>query len=141
MTEAVGPAAAPPGGGGPAEPRGSQPGRPPAQAAGSRLPHDVTGDGVSAPGGSIGVVGDVLLLTGDIGTDLCLAFRATDRALDGVTSLDAREVTFLGSPGLSLLAEVARVRGAGVTLWASPAALRPLRLSGLDRLFDVRPVD
>ncbi len=103
-------------------------------------PDGVPVDGVSAPGGSITTVAGTLVLAGDVGTDLCLAFRAADRRLDGVDCIDARKVAFLGSPGLSLLAEVARVRGTGVPLWASRAALRPLRLSGLDRLFDVRPV-
>lgn len=104
-------------------------------------PDGAPGDGVSAPGGSITVVGDTLVLTGDVGTDLCQAFRTTGRQLDEIDRLDARRVTFIGSPGLSLLAEVARVRGAGVPLWAGRAALRPLRLTGLDRLFDVRAVD
>ncbi len=104
-------------------------------------PDGLSADGVSAPGGSIAVVGDTLVLAGDVGTDLCQAFRATDRRLDGVDRLDARRVSFIGSPGLSLLAEVARVRGAGLPLWAGRAALRPLRLTGLDRLFDVRAVD
>jgi len=108
---------------------------------GTDEPDDAPVDGVSAPGGSISTVAGTLVLGGDVGTDLCLAFRATDRRLDGVDRIDARRVSFLGSPGLSLLAEVARVRGAGVPLWASRAVLRPLRLSGLDRLFDVRPVD
>ncbi|MCO7220548.1 STAS domain-containing protein [Klenkia sp. PcliD-1-E] len=102
-------------------------------------PDGVPVDGVTAPGGSITTVGGTLLLAGDVGTDLCLAFRAVDRPWAAVDCVDARRVTFIGSPGLSLLAEVARVRGAGVPLWASRAALRPLRLTGLDRLFDVRP--
>lgn len=95
--------------------------------------------GVSTAGGLIAVVGNQMIMVGDIGTDLCLAFRRGDHDLGQVDVVDARKVTFLGSPGLSLLAEVARVRGAGVPLWAGRATTRPLRLTGLDRLFDVHP--
>ncbi|SDH06875.1 hypothetical protein [Klenkia brasiliensis] len=95
--------------------------------------------GTSTVHGSITLVAGTLVLAGDVGTDLCLAFRATAPTLDGVQCLDARQVTFLGSPGVGLLAQVAHDRGAGVPLWGSRAALRPLRLTGLDRLFDVRP--
>lgn len=112
---------------------------PPVDDPESGRPDGVPVGGVSVAGGSITTVGGTLVLGGDVGADLCLAFRAADRGLDGVDCVDARRVTFLGTTGLTLLAEVARVRGAALPLWASRAALRTLRSTGLDLLFDVRP--
>ncbi|SDF69359.1 STAS domain-containing protein [Klenkia brasiliensis] len=89
--------------------------------------------------GSITLVDGALRLSGEIDAHLCGTWRGSGTDLSGVQVVDAREVTFLGSSGLALLAEVARAHGRGVPLWtAQRAVLRPLRMTGLEPLFDVR---
>lgn len=88
--------------------------------------------------GSISLVEGALRLVGEVDAHLCETWRGTGTDLSGVQVVDARGVTFLGSPGLALLAEVSRTRGSGLPLWtARRAVLRPLRMTGLDQLFDV----
>lgn len=97
---------------------------------------------VALPHGSITVDDGVLVLTGDVDTRLCRTWTAQRPPALDVHAVDAREVTFLGSPGLALLAELAEERGTRLPLWATDrAVLRPLRVTGLDRLFDVHRPD
>jgi anti-anti-sigma regulatory factor len=100
------------------------------------VPIDDTPSGMP---GSIALVDDTLVLAGEIDTDLCQRFRSLDHDLAPIRCVDAGRVTFFGSPGLSLLAEVARVRGVGVPVLAGHTVRRTLRMSGLDQLFEVRP--
>jgi anti-anti-sigma factor len=89
--------------------------------------------------GSIGLAEGALRLAGEVDAHLCETWRGTGTDLSAVQVVDAREVTFLGSPGLALLAEVGRARGPRVPLWtAQRAVLRPLAMTGLGQLFDVR---
>lgn len=89
--------------------------------------------------GSIALDDGALVLTGDIDDRLCADFRTAGVDLAAVDCVDARRVTLLASAGLALLAAVARARGTGVPLWAGQrAVLGPLRMTGLDHLFDLR---
>jgi anti-anti-sigma regulatory factor len=95
--------------------------------------------GTATTAGSIELDDGALVLRGDIGEQLCDEFRSGGPALGAVDCIDARRVTLLASAGLGLLAAVARARGAGVPLWAGHGAvLGPLRMTGLDDLFDIR---
>lgn len=105
----------------------------------SGRPDGVPASGVRSATGSITQVAATLVLEGEVDAHLCQSFRSGPRDLSTVSCVDARRVTFFGSPGLSLLADVARVRGVGVPVWASHAARRALRVTGLEQLFDVRP--
>lgn len=94
---------------------------------------------VSTADGSISLVEGALRLVGEVDAQLCEAWRGSGADLAGVEVVDAREVTFLGSPGLALLAQVVRLRGSGLPLWTTQrAVLRVLRMTGMEQLFDVR---
>ena len=108
-----------------------------ASSDGSVVPQTVFG--TSAPQGSIAVQDGVLVLTGDIDSDLCQTWALQRPATADVQAIDARGVDFLGSAGLALLAGVAQQHPAPLPLWAtSRIVLRPLTVTGLDRLFDLR---
>ncbi|SDO24003.1 hypothetical protein SAMN05660199_01611 [Klenkia soli] len=106
-------------------------------AAAGRAPGAVLGTETTA--GSIELHDGALVLSGDIGDHLCDEFRTAGPALDAVDCIDAPRVTLLTGAGLALLTAVARARGVGVPLWAAHrAVLDPLRMAGLDDLFDIR---
>ena len=111
----------------------------------ARLTTPVTGEtvfGTSVPQGSITVEDGVLVLVGDVDTQLCQVWAAQRPAGLEVQAVDARRVTFLGSPGLSLLAGLAQGRAERLPLWTtSRVVLRPLQITGLLALFDVHEDD
>ncbi len=79
------------------------------------------------------------MLEGEVDAHLCQAFRAAAPDLSAVSCVDARRVTFFRQPRVVAAGRRRPGRGVGVPVWASRAAVRTLRLTGLDRLFDVRP--
>ncbi len=88
--------------------------------------------------GSISLEDTVLVLEDEIDTELCELFDRCCPARLQVDCIDARQVTFLGCPGLGLLARLADRRGPVLPLWSSRAVRLPLELVGLHPLFDLR---
>ena len=105
---------------------------------GGEPPATVLVAGASDAGGSIILMAGVLVVTGDIGTGVCVAFRSAVPGVPEVECIDARRVTALGSSGLELLVETGRAAAARPPLWSSPVVLSALRAAASDHLFDIR---
>ena len=96
--------------------------------------------GAASPLGSITVEDGVLRLVGEIDADLCTHWTTSRPADLEVLAVDARRVTFLSCAGLGLLFGVAHGRAGVVPLWAGGrAVLRPMAVTGVADLFDLRP--
>ena len=90
--------------------------------------------------GAITLDGDTLTLIGEVDHGLVARWTAEAPADVTATTVDARAVTFLGSAGLALLAGLARATPSRVVLLTEQRVVtRPLTVTGLDALFEIRP--
>jgi anti-sigma B factor antagonist len=84
-----------------------------------------------------------LQLSGELDKGMAETVRAELTGVQGDVELDCGRLTFMDSAGISLLVEIYHAcveRGARLTVVNAPRCVTRLSaLTGVDRLFDVRP--